>query len=143
MKYECVVGKLREINALSEKYFSRRIKELNMPILENHIPLFYVLPVTGESKLYNEIVEEWGISKSSISDIINKYAKLGYVIKYPCKEDKRTIYVEMTAEGREIRNQLHTIEQEVLNQFYNGFNNDEVDDFNLRVNKALSNINKL
>jgi len=143
MKYDCIVGTLREINALSEKHFSKRIKEMNLPILENHIPLFYVLPPSGEAKRYNEIVADWGISKSSISDFINKYVKLGYLIKYPDKEDKRTIYVQMTNEGMKIRECLNEIEEEILTQFFNGFDSLDIKYFTDKADLALNNIHKL
>jgi len=143
MKYTCVVGKMREINSIADKYFTQRIKEANLPILENHIALFYVLPENGEPKLYNEICIEWGISKSSISDIINKYVKLGCVIKYPCKEDKRTVYVAMTEEGIKIKKELNTIEQDLLELLFTDFDLQQRELFDKRVDHVLKNSNHI
>lgn len=143
MKYDCIVGTLREINALSEKYFSRRIKEMALPLLENHIPLFYVLPEDGSPKRYNEIVADWGISKSSISDFINKYSKLGYVIKYPDASDKRTVYVKLTDTGIMIKEKLSSIENEIIDKFYSGFDADMMKLFNDQAEFALNNMKNL
>lgn len=143
MKYTCAVGKMKEINALSEKYYTRRIKELNLQVLGYHTPLFYSLPETGEWKLYNDICREWGISKSSISDIINKYVKLGFVSKCPCKEDKRTIYISLTDEGLRIKQQLHSIEDEILSQLFVEFSETQKEKFDKDLDIILNSLNKI
>jgi len=46
------------------------------------------------------------ISKSSLSDIINKYESQRLIIKCVCDEDKRSIYISLTLEGIHIKQKL-------------------------------------
>ena len=88
MNKGCILGKINQINSISNKFIAKKIKEENLPILLNHVPLFYILPEDGTTMIFNEIASIWEISKSSLSDIINKYENQGLIKKCDCSEDK-------------------------------------------------------
>ena len=143
MKKGCILGKINEINAISNKFIAKKIKEENLPILLNHIPLFYILPEDGSPMIFNEISSIWEISKSSLSDIINKYENQGLIKKCDCSEDKRSVYVSLRPEALYIVEILRNIEAEFLNSMLNRFHNDEKQIFEENINKALKNIKKI
>ena len=143
MKKGCILGKINEINAISNKFIAKKIKEENLPILLNHIPLFYILPEDGSPMIFNEISSIWEISKSSLSDIINKYENQGLIKKCDCSEDKRSVYVSLRPEALYIVEILRNIEAEFLNSMLNNFHNDEKQIFEENINKALKNIKKI
>lgn len=103
MNYDCIVLKLRDVAALTDKFYAKRIKELGLPILMNHIPLFYILSESEKPLAFTEIFNMWGISKSSLSEVINKYHKMGFIEKFSSADDKRSFTVVLTEEGKEIR----------------------------------------
>ena len=41
MRDLCIIGKIEEIGLISHRYMEKRIKEENLPILKNHIPLLF------------------------------------------------------------------------------------------------------
>ena len=73
MELGCIFSYINKIGAISNKFLAKRIKEEGLPILQNHSLLFYILPKDKSQLLFSEIVERGKISKSSVSDIINKY----------------------------------------------------------------------
>ena len=77
MELGCIFSYINKIGAISNKFLAKRIKEEGLPILQNHSLLFYILPKDKSQLLFSEIVERGKISKSSLSDIINKYENLG------------------------------------------------------------------
>lgn len=139
MKCECVIGKIRNINVIVDKYLTKKINEEKIPILKNHIPLFYILPSNSDSILFNELSKEWGISKSSLSDIVNKYQKLGFVNKCSCCDDKRSVYLSLTEEGIKMKEILVRLEVEFLELFFKGFDNNERDIFENQIDRVLDN----
>lgn len=143
MKYECVIGKMRDINSNTDKFFTKRINEERMPILINHIPLFYILSFNKEPILFNELSKEWGISKSSLSDIINKYQKLGFVNKYSCNDDKRSVYLSLTEEGVKIKDMLGNFEMELIEFLFKDFDTNEREVFEKRIDHVLRNSNSI
>jgi DNA-binding MarR family transcriptional regulator len=143
MKKGCILDKINEINSVSNKFIEKKIKEEGLPILQNHIPLFYILPEDGSALIFNEISNIWKISKSSLSDIINKYESQGLIKKYNCLEDKRTVYVSLKSEALYIVRKLLSIEAEFLGLMLNDFDNNEKQIFEKNINKSLKNIRKI
>jgi len=143
MKNGCILGKINEINTISNKFLAKKIKEEGLPILQNHILLFYILPEDGSALIFNEISNIWQISKSSLSDIINKYESQGLINKCVCVEDKRSVYISLKPEGVRIGHKLKSIEAEILDLMLNNFAKDEKQIFEENINKALKNIEKM
>ena len=137
MKQKCIIGKIRGISSVAEKFLSSRIKEEGLPVLINHVSLFHILPDNGEKVFFNDLAKEWCISKSSLSDIINKYQTLGYVEKCTCCEDKRAVYISITEKGIKIKDKLIGFEAEFLERILKGFEDKECEDFEKYIDKAL------
>lgn len=143
MKKGCILGKINEISSISSAFIAKKIKEEGLPILPNHIPLFFILPEDGDALIFNEISNIWKISKSSLSDIINKYENQGLIKKYACTEDKRSVYISLQPEARYIKQKLQSMESEFLNLMLNDFDKNESEIFEENINKALNNIEKM
>ena len=143
MKRECILSKINEINYISNDFITKKIKEENLPILQNHIPLFYILPQDGSPLIFNEISNLWKISKSSLSDIINKYEKQGLIKKCSCSEDKRSVYISLKPEALHIVKKLKKMESEFLYSMLNDFDENEKQVFAQYIDKVLNNIEKM
>lgn len=59
MRKQCIIGKIRTISLKSDKFVDKKIKEKNLPILKNHIPLFFILSESKEKMFFNELAKEW------------------------------------------------------------------------------------
>ncbi|RDY27289.1 MarR family transcriptional regulator [Romboutsia weinsteinii] len=143
MENGCIFTDINKISTISNKFLSKRIKEERLPILQNHVLLFYILPKDGSPLIFSEISSIWQISKSSLSDIINKYEHLGLINKCVSAEDKRSVYVSLNPDGVRIKNKLKTIENEILNLMLEKFDEDEKLIFEKNIKKALMNIEKV
>jgi len=143
MKGKCIISKINDINACSNKFVIKRINEERLPILQNHTSLFYILPEDGTSLLFNEIASIWEISKSSLSDIINKYENQGLIKKCTCSEDKRSVHIRLASEGLLIKQKIESIEAEFLDLLLSGFDSDQRGIFEDNIDKALNNIRKM
>lgn len=143
MEKKCVIAKLNIISETSNKFLTRRIKEEQLSILQNHAMLFNILPEDGSKMLFNEISSTWKISKSSLSDIINKYENQGLIRKCICDADKRSVYISLTPEAIYIKQKLQNIEQEFLNLLLEDFDQEQREIFEANIDKALKNIIKM
>ena len=137
MGNRCIIGKLNEISLISSRYVEKRIKEENLPILKNHISLFYILPESGEKMLFNDLAKAWGISKSSLSEMIVKYENIGLIKKCVCEAERRSVYISLLPEAVKIKRTLEGIEKEFLNKIMVDFTECERLSFEGALNKAL------
>jgi len=141
--YDCIPLKLRDVITLTDKFYSRRIKELGLPILLNHMPLFYILSNSNQPLAFTDIFKTWEISKSSLSEVINKYHNMGFVKKIASTEDKRSFSVVLTEEGVKIREQLDGMGDELIAKFYSNFDSATRDNFEKNVEDIISNLNDI
>lgn len=125
MKTRCIIGRIGELSKYLDNQVKNKIKEAKLPILRNHVPLFYILSEAQDGMLFNEIVSIWSISKSSLSDIITKYEGLGYISKCDCTADKRSVYIHLTGEGKKVQKKLFELEDEILESCFKDFTEEE------------------
>lgn len=143
MNSRCILSKINEMGSILNKFIAKKIKEEGLPILQNHIPLFYILPEDGSPLIFNEISNIWQISKSSLSDIINKYENQGLIKKCNCSEDKRSVYISLKPEALYIVKKLMSIDAEFLGLMLNDFDDNEKQIFEENINKVLKNTEKM
>lgn len=138
MANNCLIGKIWTLSSYLDDQVTEKIKEVSLPVLRRHMPLFYILPESGQTMKFNELASTWSISKSSLSDIVSKYQTLGFVEKCDCIEDKRNIYIHLTAEGLKLRQRLRVLEEEILDDCFGDFSDDEKRILNKMIDRALS-----
>lgn len=114
MSLTCVIGKINQLNKLAEDYIAMRLKKDQIPVLMSHISLFYILPENGEVLKFQDLVDVWGVSKSSASEVIVKYEDLGLIEKIACKEDKRSVYVSLKPEAIALKRKFESIEKDFI-----------------------------
>ena len=127
MEARCLIGVFRQIAKDLDKQLKRRIELDGLPILVTHIPLFYILPESGESIHFNELSAEWVISKSSLSDLLKRYEENGLIYREDNLEDKRVVNFGMTPEGIAIKRKLVQIEDDLLLEMMKDLDVDERD----------------
>lgn len=143
MDKKCIMGKINMISETFDKFMIKKIKAEGLPILQNHITLFHILPEDGSKLLFNEVVSMWKISKSSLSDIINKYENQGLINKCECHEDRRSIHISLTEDAIPIKLRILDLEEEFRNVLLEDFTQEERVVFEDNINSALNNIKKM
>ena len=143
MNCDCIALKLKDVIVLTEKFYAKRIKELSLPILKNHLPLFYFLSDAERPLAFTEIFNSWEISKSSLSEVINKYHRLGFIEKIDSVEDKRSFSIALTEKGKELRNILAELEYELMTKFYSNFSTDLKVNFEKNVDQVIENLSEI
>lgn len=121
------------------KFIEKKLKEKGLkdlvPAYGNILTVLY----DNNGKLsMNEISKLIGKDKSTVTLLVNKLSKLGYVKKEKCKEDKRITYVIITTKGKEIEEKFDDISKEVYLTAYKNFS-DEEKKLLLKLLKKLNN----
>lgn len=143
MDKKCIMGKINMISETFDKFIIKKIKAEGLPILQNHITLFHILPEDGSKLLFNEVASIWKISKSSLSDIINKYVNQGLINKFECYEDRRSIHISLTEDAIPIKLRILELEEEFRTALLKNFTQEERVVFEDNINSALNNIKKM
>ena len=72
-----------------------------------------------------QIGEKILITSGSITYVVDKLEKKGFVARQPCEKDRRVIYAVLTESGQEMMNRIFPQHAEVLSQALAGLTADE------------------
>lgn len=63
--------------------------------------------------------------KSTVTHLVNKLIKAGYVVREQSSEDSREVYVVLTQKAWDMKEKIESISQKLINTAYKGFTEDE------------------
>lgn len=130
------ISKIREkVNKLIEAEMSQ--KGLN-GIVTSHGDIIYALLQTPRMTMA-EIANKIGRDKSTVTALIDKLVKLGYVVKERDSQDTRVVYVALTNTGRDLEPIFEAISAKVLAVFYSDVSENEKENLTKILSKIYNN----
>lgn len=119
------------------KYIEKQLieKELN-DLIPSHGNILTNLYDDDSKLTMKEIAKRIGKDKSTVTPLVNKLVKLGYIRKEKSEKDKRTTFLILTDKGKEIESKYRGISEEVVKMAYKDFTEEEKEVF-LRLLKKL------
>lgn len=131
-----LISKIREkSNKLIETEMSQNGIE---GIVTSHGDIIYAL-FKNKRMTMAEIANKIGRDKSTVTALIDKLVKLGYVIKERDTEDTRVVYVTLTQKGYELEPIFEAVSAKLLEVFYLGISEEEKEELTKILNKIYSN----
>ena len=86
-----------------------------------------------------EIAGKIGRDKSTVTALVDKLIRLGYVVKERDTEDTRVVYVTLTDKGNELKPIFEAISVKILDVFYLDITENEKEELVRVLNKILKN----
>lgn len=131
------ISKIREkVNRLIETEMARNGLE---GIVTSHGDILYAL-FARQRMTMAEIAHSIGRDKSTVTTLIDKLVKLGYVVKERDTSDTRVVYVTLTNRGCELKPVFEAISAKVLNTFYDGVTEGEKEELARILDKVYRNL---
>ncbi|WP_320045553.1 MarR family transcriptional regulator [uncultured Desulfobacter sp.] len=138
MKEKYIVFFMSKTKKKMIKFIEKQLQEKNIDdIVPSYGNILTVLYDHNQSLTMKEIGALLGKEKSTITTLVNKLEKLGYVKKVKRSRDQRTTYVCLTEKGLSIEKIFDEISAEVQNTAYHDFTQEERKEF-LRLLKKMN-----
>lgn len=139
MKDKYIVYFISKTKKKMIKFIEKKLCENSMDdLIPSHGNILTALYEHDGALTMKEIADLIGKDKSTVTPLVNKLLKLGYIKKEKSKEDKRITFIELTDKGREIESKYNAISKEVATTAYKDFSEEEKETF-LRLLKKLNN----
>ncbi|MBP1756661.1 MAG: transcriptional regulator, MarR family [Firmicutes bacterium] len=131
------ISKIREkVNRLIEAEMTGNGLE---GIVTSHGDIIYAL-LNQQKMTMAEIAHSIGRDKSTVTTLIDKLVKLGYVVKERDTTDTRVVYVTLTDRGTELKPIFEAISNKVLGTFYDGISENERQELARILDKIYHNL---
>ncbi|MCP4155213.1 MAG: MarR family transcriptional regulator [bacterium] len=121
-----VIGMLSRIREKANCLLELELKKRGIKgILPAHGPILRALFNCESGIRLSDIAARTGRTKSTVTELVNKLEKKGYLKKSPCTEDGRVTYIVATDKARAIETDFREISDRLLSTAYKGFSEDE------------------
>lgn len=139
MKIRNAISLISKIREKTNRFImSEMLKHGIKGIVTSHGDIIYALFKKPRLTMA-EIAEKIDRDKSTVTALVNKLVRLGYVKKERGTEDTRVIYVTLTNKGYELEPIFEAISSEVLDTFYLGIPENEKEELIRILNKIYNN----
>jgi MarR family transcriptional regulator, organic hydroperoxide resistance regulator len=130
---------ISQIHQLSGRIFSKKLREHRIDI--NHAQGRIIFALWKNDKIpINNLAKETSLSKSTLTTMLERLEKSGYIIRKQSEIDKRVTIVCLTKKSNPLRNEFQKISSYMIDLFYNRFTDDEIDQFESSLKKILDNL---
>lgn len=126
--------KKRMIEFIERKLEREGVKDL----VASHGNILTVLYENDGKLTMKEISRLIGKDKSTVTALVNKLLKLGYIQREKSSIDKRVTYITLSEKGKEVEGIFKNISEEIYTNAYKGFSEGEKAEF-LRLLKKMNN----
>ncbi|MDP0488053.1 MAG: MarR family transcriptional regulator [Fusobacterium sp. JB021] len=121
-----IIGLISTINEKSSQYINEELKRNNITdIINSHGTIFSLLYMNEGRITINKIVSKTGKRKSTITDMVKKLEKLGYISKEKNKQDARITEIVLTENGWKFKESFKEISDNLLAKTYFDFTDEE------------------
>lgn len=90
-----------------------------------------------------EISRRTGLAKTTLTSMLDRLEKSGFLTRTPSKGDRRQFIIQLTQKAWDLSLQYNKVSDEMGELFYAGFTNDEIEGFEYMLNRILKNLEKV
>ncbi|MFX1377292.1 MAG: MarR family winged helix-turn-helix transcriptional regulator [Promethearchaeota archaeon] len=135
---------ISKIQKLSSRIFAKLLRdykaiEINPAQGRVMFPLWIL---TKDKISFNELLQMTSLSKATLSHLLDNLENTGHLkrIQPAQNEDKRTIYIKLTEEDKELQDKYIEVSNQMKDIFYNGFTEKEINGFEGYLKRLLDNL---
>ena len=85
------------------------------------------------------LCEKTSLDKSTLTGIIDRLERDGYIERKPSETDKRSTLILLTGKEQEFANHVHKVSDQMNTIFYKGFTDEEITQFESMLERILTN----
>jgi len=130
------MAKIRQVGGrISERILKKHDVELNSA--QGRI-MFALWQKDGVS--INELAKKTQLKKSTLTSMLDRLERMGYIRRQRSKKDRRKILIKRTEKDRTMEKKYVEVSEEMTRLFYKGFSKSEIDPFEKDLERILNNL---
>jgi DNA-binding MarR family transcriptional regulator len=131
---------IAKIHTLSERVLSKILKKYGLAEINPAQGRIFFALWQGDSISIHELAEKTSLEKSTLTSMLDRLEKNGFIVRVPSTRDRRKIIIKLTEKDRKLRDVYTKITKEKIELFYKGFSSKEIDTFESYLMRILENL---
>ena len=130
---------ISQIHQVTGRVFSKKLKDYQIDINHAQGRIIFAL-WKNDNVPINDLAKETALSKSTLTTMLERLELSGHIIRKPSETDKRITLVCLTTKSSALREDYQRLSEDMLDQFYNGFTDEEITLFEMFLERILANM---
>ncbi len=130
------MAKIRQVGG---RIFERILKEQDIEINSAQGRIMFALWQRDGISI-NELAQKTQLKKSTLTSMLDRLEKMGYVRRQRSKKDRRKILIKRTKKDKTLESKYVEASQQITKLFYKGFLKNEIDRFEKDLARILDNL---
>lgn len=137
------ISKISKIRNDVSSYIESELRKRGIEgLVVSHGNILDILYENNGKLTMKEISEGIDRSKSTVTQLVDRLLKEGYVTKESNLEDKRYSYIVLTEKGLSIKKDFKEISQNVIKEFFKDFTEAEIEILLSLLNRVIHNFTR-
>ncbi len=133
-----LTGVVEEMTRLVGEVEDRALKTGGLARLTVRQLIYVELISKSEPRTVNQLAEELGVAKPTVTVAVTNLQKKGYIRKIQSKEDKRVYYLYLTTKGKVLAKEHDNAHQEFVEIIMKALKPDEIEIYRQLLRKILN-----
>jgi DNA-binding MarR family transcriptional regulator len=131
-----LMAKIRQVGG---RISERILKQYNVEINSAQGRIMFAL-WQKDSISINELANKTQLKKSTLTSMLDRLEKMGYIRRQRSKSDRRKILIKRTEKDRNMEKKYVEVSEEMTRLFYKGFSKDQIGRFEKDLEQILNNL---
>lgn len=132
---------IAKIHHLSGRIFARKLKEYRIREISPAQGRIMFVLWRNDGIPINELARRTSLAKSTLTSMLDRLEELGYVTRVHSPVDRREILIKRTEKDKAWQKSYVQVSQDMTKLFYDGFSQDEIEEFERYLRRILDNLN--
>ena len=140
MKRQSQAGFLMaKIHQLSGRIFTKKLKDYGIEINPAQGRIMFVL-WRNDNISINELAKQTSLGKSTLTSMLDRLEKSGYIKRVPSRQDRRKIMIERTEKDKSFQDLYVQISKDMSNLYFKGLSKEEMSQFEEYLKRIFDNL---
>jgi DNA-binding MarR family transcriptional regulator len=131
---------ISKIKQISGRIFDKKLKSHNIDDLNTAQGRIIFSLWKHDNVPISELVRQTALGKTTLSSMLDRLEKSGYIITKQDKNDKRKTLISLSEKSQAIKSRHEAVSKEMIELFYKGLSEVEIDEFEKTLRHILSNL---
>lgn len=134
---------ISKIHQLSGRIFARMLKEYGIKEINPSQGRIMFVLWQNDGIPITELSQKTSLSKSTLTSMLDRLAKNGFIQREASDKDRRTIHILRTAKDKSFQKQYVEVSKKMSGIFYKGFTETEIGNFEQMLERIFNNLEEM
>jgi DNA-binding MarR family transcriptional regulator len=131
-----------KVHQTAGRIFARMLRDAGIEINPAQGRIMFALWRRDDIPI-QELGRETALEKSTLTSMLDRLEKTGFIRRVPSKEDRRRIHIRRTAKDKALEKKYLAVSAEMTGHFYHGFQPEEIDRFEKFLRRIYENLSQI